>query len=167
MAHMKTDSFRFQRNTSVSSSGSSNRSNGQEPCRKRLQDKFDECDQTNNKGQDENSRSTADRSVLSVLNFNDTRRYLRNGAERITKTFNTVRISIGTFSQRFKINTKRRQILEEGPMTPNPQTPLTHSRQILGRTPTKLYSPFGIGDSPYNPTTIDKENISISINSRK
>lgn len=41
-------------------------------------------------------------------------------------------------------------------MTPNcDETP----RRILGRTPTKLYSPFGI-ESPYNnSTTYSKENV--------
>lgn len=60
----------------------------------------------------------------------------------------------------FKISTKRRQILEEGPMTPNSfPTPNGLSKAVLGRTPTRLYSPFGI-ESPYNkPTTYDKENI--------
>lgn len=60
----------------------------------------------------------------------------------------------------FKISTKRRRILEEGPMTPNGgPTPNGFSKVVLGRTPTRLYSPFGI-ESPYNkPTTYDKENI--------
>lgn len=53
------------------------------------------------------------------------------------------------------MSTKRRQILKEGPMTPNcEETP----RKILGRTPTKMYSPFGI-ESPYNSTTYEKENV--------
>lgn len=43
-------------------------------------------------------------------------------------------------------------------MTPNPQTPFTKSKQVLGRTPTKLYSPFGI-ESPCSSTTDDKENV--------
>lgn len=60
----------------------------------------------------------------------------------------------------FKISTKRRQILEEGPMTPNGcPTPNGFSKTLLGHTPTRLYSPFGI-ESPYNkPTTYDKENV--------
>lgn len=60
----------------------------------------------------------------------------------------------------FKISTKRRQILEEGPLTPNGcPTPNEFSKAVLGRTPTRLYSPFGI-ESPYNkPTTYDKENV--------
>lgn len=45
-------------------------------------------------------------------------------------------------------------------MTPNGcPTPNAFSKAVLGRTPTRLYSPFGI-ESPYNkPTTYDKENI--------
>lgn len=45
-------------------------------------------------------------------------------------------------------------------MTPNGcPTPNGFSKAVLGRTPTRLYSPFGI-ESPYNkPTTYDKENI--------
>lgn len=60
----------------------------------------------------------------------------------------------------FKISTKRRHILEEGPMTPNScPTPNGFSKALLGRTPTRLYSPFGI-ESPYNkPTTYNKENV--------
>ncbi|RZC39550.1 uncharacterized protein BDFB_001501 [Asbolus verrucosus] len=121
-------------------------------CRRRLQNKFEECDK-------EYETKTADKSVLSVLSLNDnTRRVLRNGAERLTKTFNNVRTTIGTITQKFRVSTKRRQILEEGPMTPNCATPHTFSKQILGRTPTKLYSPFGI-ETPYNPVTcFDKEN---------
>lgn len=53
--------------------------------------------------------------------------------------------------------TRRRQILEESCMTPNCATPQTYSKRILGRTPTKLYSPFSI-DSPYNTTTVSKIN---------
>ncbi|KAG5878514.1 hypothetical protein JTB14_018898 [Gonioctena quinquepunctata] len=103
------------------------------------------------------STRSIDKSVLSTLSFNDnTRKVLRNSMERISKTYNTFRTAIGTITQRFKVSTKRRQILEEGPMTPNCATP--YSRQILGRTPTKMYSPFNI-ESPYHPTTYDKENI--------
>lgn len=56
------------------------------------------------------------------------------------------------------MSTKRRQILQEGPMTPNCETPQTFSRKVLGRTPTKLYSPFSI-ESPYHSTTVNKENM--------
>uniref|UniRef100_A0A6P7G0F6 Uncharacterized protein LOC114336238 n=1 Tax=Diabrotica virgifera virgifera TaxID=50390 RepID=A0A6P7G0F6_DIAVI len=142
----KSDSFSFHRAAPENFGRCSNRSVGMENCRRKLEDNFNE-----------KNGAPADRSILSVLYLNDNaRKTLRNGAERITKTFNTFRTSLGTFTQKFKISTKRRQILEEGPMTPNcANTPYT--RQILGRTPTKLYSPFDI-DSPYNATTYNKEN---------
>lgn len=39
-----------------------------------------------------------------------------------------------------------------------PSTPISKSRAALGRTPTKLYSPFGI-ESPIRPSPLnDKEN---------
>ncbi|KAJ8956325.1 hypothetical protein NQ318_015063 [Aromia moschata] len=162
MQPCKSDSFTFHRNNSANSSASSTRSGGMQHCRRKLQDKFDETDRKN-----ESRTQGGDRSVLSVLTLNDnTRKALRNGAERLTKTFNTVRTSFGTFSQRFKISTKRRQILEEGPMTPNCATPHTFSKHLLGRTPTKLYSPFGI-ESPYRATTTyDKENLPPNYNQR-
>ncbi|XP_060534365.1 uncharacterized protein LOC132706818 [Cylas formicarius] len=152
MQPCKSDSFRFHRNTEATSSGSSTESSSGQRCRRRLREKFDES-------RTQGTRA-GERRVLSVLSLNDnTRRVLRSSAERLSKTFNSVRTTLGTLSQRFKTSTKRRQILQEGPMTPNPQTPYSFSKQILGRTPTKLYSPFGI-DSPYNnATTIDKENL--------
>ncbi|CAG9862327.1 unnamed protein product [Phyllotreta striolata] len=144
----KSDSFTFRRGVAENTSA---RSAAMQNCRRKLEDNFDE----NQRNRSYNS----DRSVLSVLSFNDNaRKTLRNGAERLTKTFNTFRTSIGTFTQKFKISTKRRQILEEGPMTPNVAGNTPYSRQLLGRTPTKMYSPFGI-DSPYNATTYNLENM--------
>ncbi|XP_057656412.1 uncharacterized protein LOC130893966 [Diorhabda carinulata] len=141
----KSDSFSFHSGESVNRC--SIRSTGMQNCRRKLEDNFN--DKT---GIQEN------RSVLGVLSLNDNaRKTLRNGAERITKTLNIFRTSLGTFTQRFKISTKRRQILEEGPMTPN-CTNTPYVKQVLGRTPTKMYSPFGI-DSPYNATTYNKENL--------
>ncbi|CAH0549623.1 unnamed protein product [Brassicogethes aeneus] len=152
MFPIKSDSFSFRRNSTANSSNSSNRSSGMQNCRRNLQKNFEDKS-------DDSSKEGNDRSVLSVLSFNEnTRKVLRNGAERITKTFNTVRTTFGSISQKFKISTKRRQILEEGPMTPNCATPQTFSKQILGRTPEKMYSPFGI-DSPYCSTTYNKENV--------
>lgn len=146
-----SQSFTFHKNVfSAKSCGDTNKNQN---CRKKLQDKFDQSD--------ESSPSTSrnnDRSVLSVISINDTRRVLRTGTERITKTLSQFRTTLGTISQRFKMPTKRRQILEEGPMTPNCETPQTFSRKVLGRTPTKLYSPFSI-ESPYHSTTYDKENL--------
>lgn len=60
----------------------------------------------------------------------------------------TLRVSrILFYVQKFKSSTRRRQRLEEQQSPSNMQTPQTRSRQLLGRTPTKLYSPFGI-ESP-------------------
>ncbi|XP_015176281.1 PREDICTED: uncharacterized protein LOC107066298 isoform X2 [Polistes dominula] len=87
---------------------------------------------------------------LSLGNVSaDSRRALRNGAERLSKTISTVRTTFGTISQKFRSSTRRRQRLEEqqSPGNYKTQTPQSRSRQLLGRTPTKLYSPFGI-ESP-------------------
>ncbi|XP_017768236.1 PREDICTED: uncharacterized protein LOC108556575 [Nicrophorus vespilloides] len=148
----KSDSFTFHRNSALTSS--SNSTDGRiQNCRKKLQDRF-EKEETSSC-----SDERGDRSVLSVLSLNDTRRALRTGADKLSRTFSSVRTSFGTFSQKFKISTKRRQILEEGPMTPNCDTPF--SKSVLGRTPTKLYSPFGIESPAAN--TKDKENITPTV----
>lgn len=120
-------------------------------CRQKLENKFeDDC----------STSERSDRSVLSVLSLNDPRRVFRNGAEKLQRTFSSVRTTFGTFSQKFRISTKRRQLLEEGPSTPC-VTPQTRSKQILGRTPTKLYSPFGIESPSHinNFNDSNKENI--------
>lgn len=122
-------------------------------CRQKLQDKFDNDD-------DCPTSEKNDRSVLSVLSLNDPRRVFRSGAEKIQRTISNMRTSIGTFSQKFRTVTKRRQLLEEGPSTPTCMTPQTRSKQILGRTPTKLYSPFGIESPAHFQDVIEnKENI--------
>ncbi|KAL3270580.1 hypothetical protein HHI36_021117 [Cryptolaemus montrouzieri] len=148
MENSKSSSF--QRNVPTTSSNSSTTS---ESCRRKLKYKNGELSSNENE-----ECKAADRSILSVISFNDTRRILRNGVEKINKTFNSVRTSMGSFTQIFKISTKRRQILEEGPMTPNCATPHSFAKRVLGRTPTKLYSPFSI-ESPYQPTTYIKENM--------
>lgn len=87
----KSDSFTFRRG--ITENGS-NRSAGMQNCRRKLEDKFDD--------NQKNGSTHNDRSVLSVLSLNDNaRKTLRNGAERLTKTFNTFRTSIGTFTQVF------------------------------------------------------------------
>lgn len=89
----KSDSFNFQRSASSNSSTSSSRSAGMQNCRRKLQNTFEETDK-------EKESKSASSSVLSVLSFNDnTMRVLRNGAERITKTFNSVRTTFGTITQ--------------------------------------------------------------------
>lgn len=66
-------------------------------CRTKLQDRFNESENGNlNKG---DSSNKTNRSVLSAISLNDTRRVLRTGAERISKTFNDLRTTIGTLSQ--------------------------------------------------------------------
>lgn len=131
--------------------------------RRRLQDRFEKdkpsstCkEQTPKEKQTSNDRSW---NNLSLGNMSaDSRRALRCGAERLSKTISSVRTTFGTISQKFKSSTRRRQRLEEQ-QSPNSickmQTPQTRSRQLLGRTPTKLYSPFGI-ESPRHAW--DKEN---------
>lgn len=162
----KSAPFTFHKNVFKQSENANKMQN----CRKKLEDKFDQSDE-------KSSSTRSDRSVLSVISLNDTRKALRTSTERISKTLSNFRTTLGSFSQvyksiclihsnrqyvfslqRFRIPTKRRQILEEGPMTPNCETPQTVTRKVLGRTPTKLYSPFSI-ESPYHPTTCDKENL--------
>lgn len=160
----QSTSFTFHRNIFSTSSTNSNSSTASKAynCRRKLQDKFNEVEDKTTGENGTKKEKLGDRSVLSTISLNDTRRLIREGADKISKSFNTFRTSVGNFSQRFKLPTKRRQILEEGPMTPGCATPQTFSREILGRTPTKLYSPFSI-ESPYKPITIDvivdKENI--------
>ncbi|XP_057331838.1 uncharacterized protein LOC130671777 [Microplitis mediator] len=118
--------------------------------RQRLQDRFDkEKTDSNNKEKSKIVKS-ADKSwnniSLSTVSA-DSRRVLRNGAEKLSKTIISVRTTIGTISQKFRSSTRRRQILDEQQSPCNSQTPQTYSRTLLGRTPTKLYSPFGI-ESP-------------------
>ncbi|XP_043517441.1 uncharacterized protein LOC122532601 isoform X2 [Frieseomelitta varia] len=113
--------------------------------RRRLQDRFEKTKKPGDTCKEKVSKEkqTGDRSWnnLSLGNMSaDSRRALRSGAEKLSKTI----------SSKFKSSTRRRQRLEEQ-QSPNSickmQTPQTHSRQLLGRTPTKLYSPFGI-ESP-------------------
>ncbi|XP_066583270.1 uncharacterized protein [Prorops nasuta] len=130
--------------------------------RQRLQDRFDK-EQSNDahkeryarrKGPIERSWSNLSFRSMTV----DSRRALRNGAERLSRTISSMKTTFGTITQKFRNSTRRCQRLEEhspGNSTFKYQTPQTRSRQLLGRTPTKLYSPFGI-ESPR--TAWDKEN---------
>lgn len=98
MLPTKSDSFSFRRSSCTNSSNSSTRSSGMQNCRRKLQDTFEEVNKTD-KVEDKNA-SNNDRINLSVFSLNDgTRRVLRQGAERLTKTFNTVRTTIGTITQ--------------------------------------------------------------------
>lgn len=58
--------------------------------------------------------------------------------------------------QRFRTSTRRRYRLENE--SPQAITPRTRTRCMLGRTPTKLYSPFGIETPQSSKTVGGKEN---------
>ncbi|XP_020294688.1 uncharacterized protein LOC109860181 [Pseudomyrmex gracilis] len=130
--------------------------------RQRLQDRFDKDRGAGDNAKEKplKTKESVDRvwNNISLGNVSaDSRRALRSGAEKLSKTISSVRTTFGTISQKFKSSTRRRQRLEEqqSPSACNMQTPQTRSRQLLGRTPTKLYSPFGI-ESPRHAW--DKEN---------
>lgn len=141
---------------------------GRKSLRRRLQDRFEDHDKSSSsslgkdKGLKKKDCSDSGKSWhnLSIGNVtNDSRKALQTGAERISKTLSNVKVTFGSISQRFKIPTRRRQRLEEQ-FTPDinaikSATPQTRSRDLLGRTPTKLYSPFGI-ETPLR--VWDKEN---------
>ncbi|XP_003705129.1 uncharacterized protein LOC100874744 [Megachile rotundata] len=130
--------------------------------RRRLQDHFvkkkddDSCKEKVSKDKQTSNRSWNNLTLGNVSA--DSRRALRSGADKLSKTMSSVRTTFGSISQKFRSSTHRRQRLEEQ-QTPNSaskmQTPQTRSRQLLGRTPTKLYSPFGI-ETPRH--SWDKEN---------
>lgn len=63
-------------------------------CRKKLQEKFDECDI-----QISASDSERNQSVFSSIKLEDTRKALRQGVERISKTFTYVKTAVDAFSQ--------------------------------------------------------------------
>jgi len=91
------------------------------------------------------------RNVLSPINLNvanvpkGTRKFFQAGTDKMNQKLRDVRLTFGTWSQRLKNPTRRRErLINNSPYTPG-RTP--RSKQLLGRTPTKLYSPFGI-ESP-------------------
>ncbi|CAG4934126.1 unnamed protein product [Colias eurytheme] len=98
--------------------------------------------------------------------FINSRRALQSGAEKISKTFKSVRNSFGNLSQHFRLSGRRRHRLAE-PISPcrTPTTPVAKKKMLFGRSPTKLYSPFGIETprnrdfriSPYMPNTPEHE----------
>ncbi|XP_043262485.1 uncharacterized protein LOC122403186 [Colletes gigas] len=154
-------SFTFHRDV-LSVKNSPEISKDSKNLRQRLQDRF-EKEKSNDSSKEKTlkDKQTGDRSWnnISLGNMSaDSRRALRSGAEKLSKTISSVRTTFGTISQKFRSSTRRRQRLEEQ-QSPNSmckmQTPQTRSRQLLGRTPTKLYSPFGI-ESPRHAW--DKEN---------
>ncbi|XP_054016453.1 uncharacterized protein LOC128896900 isoform X2 [Hylaeus anthracinus] len=126
--------------------------------RRRLQDRFEKEKSSDTFKEKPCKDKHSDRSWnnISLVNMSaDSRRALRSGAEKLSKTI----------SSKFRNSTRRRQRLEEQHSPNNMctmQTPQTRSRQLLGRTPTKLYSPFGI-ESPRHAW--DKENKKVSSHS--
>nr|XP_034185189.1 uncharacterized protein LOC117606605 [Osmia lignaria] len=150
-------SFTFHREV-LSVKSSSELTKNPKNLRRRLQDRFDK-EKPGDSCKEKMSKDNRSWNNLTLGNMSaDSRRALRSGAEKLSKTISSVRTTFGTISQKFKSSTRRRQRLEEQ-QSPNNmskmQTPQTRSRQILGRTPTKLYSPFGI-ESPRHAW--DKEN---------
>lgn len=173
-SNVRSVSFTFHKNPSENrvegkpsgkndSTGGASRRILQSSTRQRLQDRFDqECPYAlsrDHKSQNRSNRShTRNWSDFNIsLPSVQPRRMLRSGADKISKTFATVRNSIDTLSQRFRTSTRRRYRLENE--SPQAVTPRTRSRCILGRTPTKLYSPFGIETPQSGAKSLpDKEN---------
>ncbi|XP_034945627.1 uncharacterized protein [Chelonus insularis] len=161
-------SFTFHRQA-LTDHNSPQISRGRRNFRQRLQDRFDK--EKNYENTKERTVVTKKSSKHSWNNINlssvsaDSRRVLRNGAEKLSKTILSVRTTFGTISQKFRSSTRRRQILDEqqSPTACNSFTPQTRSKHLLGRTPTKLYSPFGI-ESPASPAW-NKENKDITSSS--
>ncbi|CAH2232013.1 uncharacterized protein LOC120627864 [Pararge aegeria] len=90
------------------------------------------------------------RNLFKGKSFANSRRALQSGAEKISRTFKCVRNTFGNLSQHFRLGGRRRHRLTEvGSPCRMPTTPVTKKKQILGRSPTKLYSPFGI-ETPHN-----------------
>ncbi|KAL7299291.1 uncharacterized protein LOC106652459 [Trichogramma pretiosum] len=147
-------SFIFHReNTNAQNSPQNCRS--QNNIRQRLQDKFEKenIDEHKRKSKNKVSNEKSWQNLSLEQVSMDSRRVLRNGANRISKTISSVKSTFGSMSQKFKSSTRRRQRLEEQ-QSPDcsalkSQTPQTRSRDLLGRTPTKLYSPFGIESPRY------------------
>lgn len=102
------------------------------------------------------------RNLFKGKSFANSRRALQSGAEKISRTFKSVRNTFGNLSQHFRLGGRRRHRLTEASSPCRiPTTPVNKKKQVLGRSPTKLYSPFGIETphsrdfrmSPYMPDT--------------
>ncbi|CAF4885512.1 unnamed protein product [Pieris macdunnoughi] len=106
------------------------------------------------------------KNLFKNKSFMNSRRALQSGADKISRTFKNMRNTFGDLSQHFRLGGRRRHRLAEA-TSPcrTPCTPVTKKKQILGRSPTKLYSPFGIETprsrdfrmSPYMPNTPEHE----------
>jgi len=125
--------------------------------RRSLSTQFSDTNTTTQQGSSMILRSRHVLTSISNLNVGnvpkETRKLINAGAEKVNQTLRDVRVTIGTWSQRLKNPTRRRQRLLQGsPYTPTQSTKKTcspRSKKLLGRTPTKLYSPFGI-ETPSN-----------------
>ncbi|KAK6617905.1 hypothetical protein RUM43_014134 [Polyplax serrata] len=126
--------------------------------RRSLKAKFDgECNFNSDSTQKLTSRSNCtswcDAFAASVSNVNAKQAW-RSGTEKISQTLINMRSTFGTLSQKITKSTKRRQPLLNVDSPRTPVTPQSRSKALLGRTPTKLYSPFHIC------TPKEKENVS-------
>lgn len=109
--------------------------------RRRLQERFEgDCDCS--------SATTGGRRLAEAVDRSE-KPWASFALPTLSKTLNSVQTTFDTLSQKFRRSTKRRQQLKNEPSM-SPATPQTRSRRLLGRTPTKLYSPFGI-ESPRHP----------------
>nr|XP_021208386.1 uncharacterized protein LOC101742718 isoform X2 [Bombyx mori] len=104
------------------------------------------------------------KNIFKNASFVNSRRALQSGADKITRTFRSVRNTFGNLSQHLRFGGRRRhRLAEAGSPCRTPSTPVMKKKQLLGRSPTKLYSPFGIETpqgrefrmSPYMPDTPD------------
>ncbi|CAG4968281.1 unnamed protein product [Parnassius apollo] len=104
------------------------------------------------------------RNIFKTKPFLNSRRALQSSAEKISKTFKSVRSTFGNLSQHFRLGGRyRHRLAEAGSPCKSPSTPVAKKKGLLGRSPTKLYSPFGIETphsrdfrmSPYMPDTPD------------
>ncbi|XP_014203783.1 uncharacterized protein LOC106636059 [Copidosoma floridanum] len=146
-------SFIFHRDA-VNARSTPDESKIQKNFRRRLQDKFDKEKVDGLKDRSDKDSSDKLWHNLSLGQVStDSKKAFRSGADKISKTISSVRTTLGSISQKFKSSTRRRQRLEEQQSPTSSacksQTPQSRSRNLLGRTPTKLYSPFGI-ESPRN-----------------
>lgn len=144
------DALKFRRNELVTST--------KRTTRRKLQDKYDreQSCPSEHRGQGKRKRENL-WGGLNLSNIQVTRedasRILRSGANKISRTFSSMQTTFGVISQKFRRSTRRRHRLKsDSPCSP--LSPQTRSRCLLGRTPTKLYSPFGIE----TPSLSEKEN---------
>ncbi|XP_024893996.1 uncharacterized protein LOC112468857, partial [Temnothorax curvispinosus] len=84
--------------------------------RQRLQDRFEKDrgsgGNDNAKEKPAKAKDSVDRAWNNISLGNvsaDSRRALRNGAEKLSRTISSVRTTFGTISQKFKSSTRRRQ----------------------------------------------------------